>query len=252
MSKIDQRPTDTRVVILAGGFGTRIKHLLQDIPKPMAPVAGRPFVEWVIRWFSHHGFSDFYLSTGYLAEVIDRHFQTQPVPGAKVSCVPETDPLGTAGGFLNCVSHIPEAKQSSWIVANGDSLVFTDPRPLVALLEGGADAALLGLEMEDASRYGTLGISSGSALSAFQEKRPGFGIINAGVYAFSSNTVKAMPPQRPASFELDIFPTIAAGGRAKVHTVKAPFLDIGTPASLAQAEEFISSHLSLFNPSSTP
>src|ERR1051325_9263224 len=88
-------------VELAGGFGTRIKHLLGDIPKPMAPVAGKPFLEWVIRYLAKQGINKVVLSTGHLAEVIKKHFQDSPVTGVTVKCVRETTPLGTAGGFLH-------------------------------------------------------------------------------------------------------------------------------------------------------
>lgn len=227
------------VVILAGGFGTRVAHLLPGVPKPMAPVAGRPFVEWVVRFFARHGCTEFVLSTGYLAEVIAAHFATRPVAGVRVTCRPETTPLGTAGGFLNCApANLPP--RDVWLVANGDSLVFADPRPLVApLVAGGADAALLGLALADASRYGTLDIDAQARLVAFREKQPGAGVINTGVYAFTGAAIVGMPPGRPLSFETDVFPRLAAGGRVAVARTEAAFLDIGTPASLAEAERFI-------------
>src|SRR4051812_23943954 len=94
-------PEQITAVVLAGGFGTRIRHLLGDLPKPMAPVNGRPFVEWVVRYLAAQGIRHVILSTGYLAETVEKHFLSQPVAGVKVVCVPETTPLGTAGGFLN-------------------------------------------------------------------------------------------------------------------------------------------------------
>lgn len=227
------------VVILAGGFGTRVSHLLPGLPKPMAPVAGRPFVEWVVRFFARHGAREFVLSTGYLADVIAAHFAGQPVPGVRVACTPETTPLGTAGGFLNCLPSVP-APTAAWLVANGDSLVFADPEPLVAPLRtGAADAALLGLALDDAARYGTLEIDGRGRLAAFREKRPGAGVINTGVYAFTGAALRGLPARRPLSFETDVFPALATAGRVAVARTAARFLDIGTPASLAEAERFI-------------
>jgi len=227
------------VVILAGGFGTRVRHLLPDVPKPMAPVAGRPFVEWVVRFFARHGCTEFVLSTGFLADVVAAHFAPQPVAGVRVTCRPETTPLGTAGGFLNCVPMAPAA-HDAWLVVNGDSLVFADPRPLLApLAEGRADAALLGLALDNASRYGTLEIAAPDRLVAFREKQPGAGVINTGVYALMGAALRGLPAARPLSFETDVFPQLAAGGRVAVARTAAAFLDIGTPASLAEAERFI-------------
>lgn len=232
-------PRPPPVVILAGGFGTRVRHLLPDVPKPMAPVAGRPFVEWVVRFFARHGCTDFILSTGFLSDVIERHFARQPVAGVRVTCRPETTPLGTAGGFLHCLP--PQfAPRDAWLVVNGDSLVFADPRPLLTPLhEGRADAALLGLALADASRYGTLDIDAHERLLAFREKLPGSGVINTGVYALTGAAIRDLPTTRPLSFETDVFPALAATGRVMVARTTAAFLDIGTPASLTEAERFI-------------
>jgi len=236
------------VVILAGGYGTRVRHLLPDVPKPMAPIAGRPFVEWVVRFFARHGCTEFILSTGHLAGVIASHFAGRPVPGAHVTCRPETTPLGTAGGFLNC---LPEqiALRDAWLVVNGDSLVFADPRPLLAPLAAGrADAAILGVALDDASRYGTLEVDAEERLVAFREKHPGAGLINSGVYAFTGAAINGLPATRPLSFETDVFPRLAPTGRVTVARTAAAFLDIGTPASLAEAERFITDNQHEFLP----
>jgi len=229
-------------IVLAGGFGTRVSHLLPGIPKPMAPVAGRPFVEWVVRYFAKWGCREFVLATGHLATAIEDHFNTQPVPGVSVTCRAEQTPLGTAGG---CINALPPDRDDSrrWLVVNGDSLVFADPRPLLPPIDAGiADAALLGLALPDAGRFGSLEIGVGNTLKAFREKCPGAGTINAGVYAFSERALRAQPEKRPLSFELDVFPGLASQNRVHVTTVTAPFLDIGTPATLAEAERFVLAH----------
>lgn len=239
-------PSSVRVVLLAGGFGTRVRHLLPDIPKPMAPVCGKPFLEWVVRHFARHGFRDFVLSTGHLSHVVAAHFATKPVPDVLVSCCAEVGALGTAGGFLNCAD-AKVARSTVWLVANGDSLIFADPRPVVELARSAnTEAALLGLSLPDASRYGTMEISPDGRLRAFREKRPGAGVINAGVYAFTHDAVCRMPGRRPLSFEFDVFPVLAAAGRTSVYRTEAPFLDIGTPESLAQAEAFITANQDKF------
>lgn len=232
------------VVLLAGGFGTRLKSVLPDTPKPMAPVAGRPFIEWIVRFFARRGARDFVLSTGHLAGQVGRHFAAQPVAGVNVACRAETTPLGTAGGFLNCLEG-----PGPWIVANGDSLVLADPRPLLRPLQkGSADASVLGLKVGDASRYGTLETDASAKLTAFREKRPGSGVINSGVYAFTAAALQGLPAKRPLSFEFDVFPALAARGRVAVEPAAAPFLDIGIPSSLAEADRFILQHPSEFLP----
>lgn len=226
------------VVILAGGYGTRIRHLLPDLPKPMAPVNGRPFVEWVIRYFAAQGCTEFVLSTGYLANRVSSYFAQHPIDGLTVTCVPEVSAQGTAGGFLQAIQALPP--RPAWLVVNGDSLVLADPRPLLTLLQmHAASAALLGLAMDDAGRFGTLKIGAAGQLTAFREKAPGAGLINAGVYAFDTGSLARLPTRRPLSLECDVFPTWAADGQVYVSQAKAPFLDIGTPETLHLAERFI-------------
>jgi D-glycero-alpha-D-manno-heptose 1-phosphate guanylyltransferase len=238
---------NTAAVILAGGFGTRIRHLAPDVPKPMIAACGRPFIEWVVRYLQQHGIHDIVLSTGHLAEVVERHFATQPVAGVRVKCVPETTPLGTAGGFLNAVER-SALTPANWLVLNGDSLIFADLAAIAAPLAGkDVDGVVAGLEVPDAARYGSLEFDASNRLKRFAEKRPGAGVINAGVYLLRHELVKKFPSQRPLSFEQDVFPQLLTGGaHLQVATTRAPFLDIGTPESLAQAEEFIRSNLNRF------
>src|SRR5687767_3412611 len=95
------RLQDIHCVILAGGLGTRLRGVLVDRPKPMAEVSGLPFVEWAVRRLAAAGVRSATLSTGYLGEVIERHFAHGMTAGVAVNCVREGRALGTAGGFLN-------------------------------------------------------------------------------------------------------------------------------------------------------
>ncbi|OLE45615.1 MAG: hypothetical protein AUI36_22515 [Cyanobacteria bacterium 13_1_40CM_2_61_4] len=99
--------------------------------------------------------------------------------------------------------------------------------------------------MADAARYGTLAFDESRRLLRFEEKRPGAGVINAGVYLLKPELLTRFPSARPLSFEKDVFPSLLAGGaRLRVHATDAPFLDIGTPESLALAESFICENFS--------
>lgn len=227
-------------VVLAGGFGTRVAHLLPGLPKPMARVAGRPFLEWVARYLARQGIPKILLSTGYLAEVVEQHFRPQPVAGVITRCFAETRRLGTGGGFLNAVRLSGETPQA-WLVLNGDSLVFADLSLAAAELGNPAVAGVvIGCAVEDAARYGTLAIGPAGELRGFNEKHPGQGVINAGIYLLRDSLVGQFPGKRPLSFEQEVFPQfIDRGVLLKVCTVRAPFLDMGTPESLRQAESFV-------------
>ena len=170
-------------VVLAGGFGTRLRQVLSDRPKPMALVDGKPFVEWVLRYLRSQGLSQFVLSTGFMSEMIADHFQSV-TDLDDVMCVHEAEPLGTAGGFLNCVASVAR-RPDWWLVCNGDSIAAAPLDPLFSLRRPGVDGAILGVAMSDASRYGTLDAASDGILRGFAEKRPGDGVINAGVYMLS-------------------------------------------------------------------
>jgi D-glycero-alpha-D-manno-heptose 1-phosphate guanylyltransferase len=233
-------PSQVEAVVLAGGFGTRVAHLLPGVPKPMAPVAGRPFLEWVVRYLARQGIRKVVLSTGHLAEVVETHFRAQPIAGVTIRCIAETQPLGTAGGFLNAV-RLSGDSPPAWLVLNGDSLVFAGLAELVRELADPAVAGVVvGCKVPDASRYGTLVIGTGGELQGFAEKRPGKGVINAGIYLLRDRLVRNLAGTPPLSFERDVFPEVTKRGMfLKAIAVTAPFLDIGTPDSLPEAESFV-------------
>jgi NDP-sugar pyrophosphorylase family protein len=234
-------------VVLAGGFGTRVAHLLAGVPKPMVPVAGKPFLEWVVRCLARQGIPKVILSTGHLANVVESHFRAQPVAGVVTRCVAETRPLGTAGGFLNAARLSGETPGAWWVV-NGDSLVFANLAQAAAELNNPAVAGVIvGCAVAEASRYGTLAIGPAGELRGFLEKRPGKGVINAGMYLLRDSLVRQFPGALPLSFEQEVFPQLIARGLLlKVCAVDAPFLDIGTPESLRQAESFVEQNRARF------
>ena len=112
-------------VVLAGGFGTRVSHLLTGVPKPMAPVAGRPFLEWVVRCLARQGIPKVLLSTGYMAEVGGATFPDSTSNRRYHAMLCRDPGTGTGGGFFNAVRLSGESPEA-WLVLNGDSLVFAD------------------------------------------------------------------------------------------------------------------------------
>lgn len=226
-------------IVLAGGQGTRIRHLCPDLPKPMIPAAGRPFIEWVIRWLAAQQVSRFVVSLGHLADAADRHFATRARDDLQIRTVREMSPLGT-GGAIALAGQVAGPAELV-VVANGDSLVLADLSPAWRMLDDASlDGVVVGLKVDDASRYGRLEVDAAGRLRGFVEKQPGRGVINGGVYLFRRRLLDRFPPRRPLSIETEVFPAMLAGGaRLAVHACHAPFLDIGTPESLAQADHFI-------------
>jgi NDP-sugar pyrophosphorylase family protein len=182
-----------------------------------------------------------------MAETIEKHFHSQPVANTTVSCVPETTPLGTAGGFLNAV-HQSKINSSAWFLLNGDTLAFANLAQAVDSLQSKSTAGIIfGREVADTSRYGSLVTDAEERLTSFAEKRPGQGVISTGIYLFRDSLVKRISSKVPLSLEQEVFPALtAAGVSLKVLRMNAPFLDIGTPDTLREADIFIQQNMARF------
>lgn len=247
---IEPSLNDVTAVVLAGGLGKRIRHLAPNVPKPMIQVCGRPFVEWIVRYLRRQGVRRVVVACGFRGEIIKRFFSEEPVAGMQILCVTEPLTLGTGGGFFYAVQQ-SDISPGAWLVLNGDSLVLANLAESVRLMENpDVQGVLVGVTVPDAARYGTLRFGPMKRLKSFEEKRPGAGVINAGLYLFKPDLLTAFPPARPLSLEHDVFPYwLDQGLDFRVHVAEMPFLDIGTPESLPLAEPFIAHHLSLFEAS---
>src|SRR6266404_4011125 len=118
--RIDSSPL---AVVLVGGLGQRIQHVLPDLPKPLAPVAGRPFLEWVLLFLRGRGIRRVVLSAGHLADKVDEFSKALQIPGLAVLCMREPTPLGTAGALVYALKALPEEGGDA-LVCNGDSLAL--------------------------------------------------------------------------------------------------------------------------------
>jgi D-glycero-alpha-D-manno-heptose 1-phosphate guanylyltransferase len=225
-------------ILLAGGRGTRLRPVLSSLPKPLAPVAGRPFLEWVLLWLAGQGVDDVVIATGYLGKLFAQWLDGVPrMARPSVRLIRELRPLGTGGGVLNALRHTHDRV----LVANGDSLVLTDLKPAVELLEkDNLDGVLLGVDVVDGGRYGSLEVDVTGRLLALSGALGGSRLINAGVYLFRHRTFARAGVVRNVSLESELIPgLIAAGARLAVHRVNAPFIDIGTPQGLEHAGAFV-------------
>jgi NDP-sugar pyrophosphorylase family protein len=227
-------------LVLMGGKGTRLAGLYPDLPKPLVPVAGEPFAHWLVMWLKRQGLRDFVFSLGYRGDQIESWLKDAPVMAdVNWRVLREPESLGTGGGVRACL-HLC---QNDLLIANGDSLMLAPLNPAMALLKNQTcDGVLLGVLMQDASRYGTLAVDREGRLTGFCEKRPGAGLINSGIYLFRKFLLEEFPTNQNLSMEYDVIPKLIAGHRRLfVHQAEAnvPFIDIGTPESLAQADTFV-------------
>jgi len=210
-------------------------------------MAGRPCIEWLVRYLVKQGVRRVIISTGYRAEVIERYFQEHPVPGVSIGCATEPRPMGTAGGFAYAVRSSGQTAPA-WLVMNGDTLVFADLKTAIdTLADPEIAGAIYGYDAPDTSRYGSLVTDAAGNLARFEEKKPGRGVISTGLYLLGDSLLRQFPNREPLSLEREVFPALtSAGVSLKVIRMTAPFLDIGTPESLPQAEAFVQANLDWF------
>lgn len=224
---------DLSAVVPAGGRGTRIAGLYPDLPKPMVPARGEPFLHWVAEWLRRRGIDHVVLSVGYRAEIIEAWAAGRP----GVDCVREDMPLGTGGAVIACLGACRD-----WVlVTNGDSLLDAEIGPLFERVKAeGLDGAVIGVEVADAARFGSLEVDGRGLLRGFAEKRPGAGLVNGGVYIFRKSLFDIFPKDTTLSLETDILPTLLEGKSAiAVDICHGAFLDIGTPESATLIDSFI-------------
>jgi len=237
---IIRQPRVSEAVILVGGKGTRLQSVVKDRPKPMAKVAGRPFVEWLLLLLRAQDVRRVVFCTGYMAEAIEAHFGDGRQWNMELvySCEPVL--LGTAGAVRYALTQLHSDR---FLVLNGDSYCHVDTKRLEAVhMASGARATLWLVKVDDCSRYGSVEIGQDGAVRAFHEKRSErrAGIINAGVYMLERELVNTISEGRTVSLETEFFPTLIGHGLYAV-VGDSPLLDIGTPEAYATAESFLPS-----------
>ena len=214
------------VVILCGGSGTRLRTVLQDRPKPMAPIHGRPFLDLVVNHVISHGFRRIIFCTGYRGGWIAQHFSRRTDIEAIMSN--EETPLGTAGALRACRHAL---RSSPVLVLNGDSLCAID---LAAFLTEhrryNASVTVAVVPADDRSDGGGITLDSQHRIMSFNEKTRSM-YLNAGIYALDPMFLDQIPERTPCSLEHDMFPAMLGQGIHAVIT-QAPVHDIGTPARL--------------------
>jgi D-glycero-alpha-D-manno-heptose 1-phosphate guanylyltransferase len=219
------------VIILAGGLGTRLRSAVADVPKCMAPVAGRPFLWYLLDGLRGTRASRVILSVGYLKEVIFDWLDPSEWP-FEIDWAVEGKPLGTGGGIRLALS---KCKGNRVAVLNGDTLYDVS---LDALMEDGDAPVRLALKpMEAFDRYGAVELD-GRRITAFREKAwCRKGLINGGVYAIDREALDLSSFPEKFSFEKDVLEPMAAEGRLEGVVDEGYFIDIGIPEDYARARQ---------------
>lgn len=222
-------------IILAGGFGTRLSHVVSDVPKPMAPVYGRPFLCYLLDRLNDAGVEHVVLATGYKHEVIASYFGER-YRDLRLSYSQETEPLFTGGAICQAAKLLTG---DDFIVLNGDTLFDIDLAQLYQFHTFCRSHLTVALrQVEDTSRYGAVQLR-GDEIVAFQEKTnsAGPGLINGGIYAINRAWLMDFPLPEKFSFEKELMQPLAGTPLFYGLAFSSYFIDIGIPEDYFRAQE---------------
>ena len=223
-------------IILAGGFGTRLQGVVKDLPKPMAPVNGRPFLTYILDYLIDYQYNKVVLSVGYLHKKIEEFFGTH-YKSLEIDYAVETEPLGTGGGILFAMS---KCTTDNVLVINGDTMFKVDLDAFERFHEEKSGLLSIVLrEVEDVSRYGSVTISDDNLIALFIEKQVTFGrgYINGGVYLINRKLFEKHPQPRKFSFEKDLMTKFYTQELFYAMPSDGYFIDIGIPEDYARAQQ---------------
>lgn len=221
-------------IILAGGLGTRLRSEVQDVPKSMALIQERPFVEYLLDYLIDAGVQHIIFSLGYKSQIIQDHF-SNVYRDCKITYAIETSLLGTGGAIKNAMK---EVHDENVIVLNGDSLFITQLKDQYeAHINKGADVTLALKPMKNFNRYGTVELTEDKRITAFNEKREvKEGLINTGSYIFNVKNFRAIDFPEKFSIEREFFETHVEAMNFYGFKSEGYFLDIGIPKDFKKAQ----------------
>jgi D-glycero-alpha-D-manno-heptose 1-phosphate guanylyltransferase len=223
------------VIILAGGLGTRLASVVSDVPKPMAPVAGRPFLDFILQKLPLNNIGQIILAVGYKYDKIEEHYGDS-YNGVPIVYSIENEPLGTGGGIGLALTHLNE---ESALILNGDTYFDVDYEALWQSHSEGNKPMTLALKQVDApDRYGTVLLEKNNIIR-FQEKMEGLntGLINGGVYWINAEFTNELPSDEKYSFESEVLEKKVLEGKLNGHISTGLFIDIGIPKDYERAQE---------------
>ncbi len=228
-----------QAIVLAGGLGTRLRSAVPDLPKPMAPVAGRPFLCWILDRLVDAGFVRAVLAVGYRHELVQGFFGTA-YRGMPLAYSVENRPLGTGGAIRLAADLVVDA--DVLFVLNGDTCAEVDYAAMAAAHAREAAAMSMAVcQVPDAGRYGALELIDGRVRGFAEKGRPGPGPINAGTYLVAAALIAEIPPGKPFSFEQDLLVPQVGRIHPLAFAAEGLFIDIGVPEDYARAQQLFAS-----------
>lgn len=219
-------------IILAGGFGTRLKQVVPDLPKPMASVAGKPFLEIMLNSLSKKGFSRAILSLGFMAEKIVSYFGNR-FQNMELIYEIETIPLGTGGAIRAALQH---SQSNHVFIFNGDTFLDLEIAAIERLWKQHDAPIIVAREVPDTTRYGCINVQGGQVTGFLEKSTSDPGLINAGCYVLSKKLFDSIELGKPFSFETDFLTEAVKHQRFDAFVTHGMFIDIGIPTDYARAQ----------------
>lgn len=226
-------------VILAGGFGTRLQKVVKDVPKPMAAVNGKPFLEYIFKYLKKFNLKKVVVSVGYKADIITDYFKSS-YEGIKIEYAFEYEPLGTGGGILNALK---QCRNEDVLILNGDTFFNVDLFELDKFhKQKQSDVTLCLKHLQNASRYGHVSLNEENRIIGFAEKQPESkeGWINGGIYLLKKPVIEGLGLHDKFSFEKDFLERYYSSLHFGAYTSDGYFIDIGIPEDYQRVQVEIS------------
>jgi D-glycero-alpha-D-manno-heptose 1-phosphate guanylyltransferase len=224
-------------IVLAGGLGTRLRSVVADKPKSMAPIGDKPFLFYLLRHLHRQGITHAVLALGYKAEQVMEWCRGASLP-LRVSFAVEPEPLGTGGAILHA---LPFLENNEFFVTNGDTF-FEAPLEELSLFHRQRKSSLtLALKpMRDFDRYGSIDTAEDGRILAFHEKQfRAEGLINGGIYLSSAAWLKGLQLPEKCSFEKDVLEVQVQRGGLYGFVSDTYFIDIGIPEDYEKAQQYL-------------
>lgn len=223
-----------QAVVLAGGLGTRLRQVVADVPKPMAPIQGKPFLAYLLSHLKRQGITRVVLPVYHLSDSVRGYFQSH-YEGMDIFYAQEDEPLGTGGAMVNALPYLRDHHEPVFIL-NGDTFLKLDYQAMYAQHQRQQSSLTMALKaVEDCARYGKV-MTDGMLIEAFREKgEPGPGLINAGVYLIHPGLFNAFDLPASFSFEKDFLQPHLLTLKPQAYIAYDYFIDIGIPEDYARA-----------------
>ncbi|MBP5590218.1 MAG: NTP transferase domain-containing protein, partial [Bacteroidales bacterium] len=227
-------------IILAGGLGTRLRDTVPDLPKPMAPINGKPFLEYQLEWLSKYDIKKIVLSTGFMADKISSYFGNE-YNGIPLEYSIETTPLGTGGAIAYSLQ---KTSGKNVLVVNGDTWFPINIKDFLSFHKKlKSDISLALKRMTNFSRYGTVDLEKETILHFNEKKKCEEGLINGGIYLLNKRVFDNID-KSTFSFEKEILEKRSESGYIKGMIFDSPFIDIGIPEDYEKATLLMTSDFS--------